>query len=192
MTKGADIERKLDTLKREAARRGSDGTPGPSSAALATDLWWDIVRYCDELSVSAIQREFGEAIAAMTGIHAEARQRDLIARARNHKGMELLLFTPSSGGSDAVEELRQVSMEAEVQASLMADSQDAKMRNARDIGEIGAKFRDAIVIEAVQATGNIKRGSQLKAANKALVENELKPISYNTFLKILRAYGYAK
>ena len=192
MTRGADVEHKLDTLKREAARRGFDGTPGPSSAALATDVWWDIVRHCDDLDISEIQREFGEAIAAMTGIRSASSQRRLISRARKHKGMELVLLTPHSGGSDAVAELRQVSAEAEAEASLMADSQDAKMRNARSIGEIGAKFRDAIVIEAVQATGSTKRGSQLKAVNKALVENELKAISYNTFLKILRAYGHVE
>ncbi len=181
MSRGAEIENKLDTLKREAARRGSDGTPGPSTAALATDLWWDIVRHCDDLNISEIQLEFGEAIAAMTGIHAGARQRDLISRARNHKGMELVLLAPRSDGPGATAELWQVTMEAATEFKAKAD---AHLVNASK-GSAGVdrtlyEFQTAIILAVSEAYPKMPTSKLLAKVNRALIEQGLDAVSNRT------------
>ena len=185
MTKGGEIEIKLDTLKREAARRGK-GQPASSTAALATDLYWDIVRHWPGLSVSTIQRQFGGAIAELTGIKAKSHQRALIDRARKHKGMELLLFTPASNGPDAIDELRQITAEAEAQYKAKVDAhQENCATGGANVDIVAMEYRDTVVTSIAASKPGLTTSALLVEINAELEGQGLGLISNRTLRRTL-------
>ncbi len=177
MTDGQDVEREVRRQVRERARRG-----GPSTAALEADLWFEILQHCEDMSVSAVVREFGPLVELLTGISSELKQREIVSAARKSKGSRLFLGSWGGFGDAAERGLAQAVAEAQEEYAAEHEAKLSRLEGAEYTGlsdeELYARRR--FVLSAVGKNA----AERLKAVNAALAGAGYKPISRREYFRL--------